>query len=210
MNPNHADADLKSLLVESDIEAGKNAYFGSATNYAQFISGVLSFFGTARIDWRKITANNITQGNGTHSGTTGDNSGLVGDITVAHDGNFYHIDEAGADPGLELTVEFVGVTAFNWVNIYASYDGAATHSVQIALYNFNTTTWDCFDAFPTTQAEVATAGEYTLENHNFIVPDDTDYIGTGGDVGDVRVRIRHTMMGNANHDLDLDIVALYQ
>ena len=160
--------------------------------------------------WTKITADNITQGAGTHSGTTGDTSGFVADIAVAHDGNFYHIDEAGADPGFELTVEFVGVTAFNWVQILASYDGGTGHSVQIALYNFNTATWDVYNAFATSQAEVATPGEYTLQNMSFFLPSDTDYIGTGGDAGDVRVRFRHTSMGNAAHDLDMDVVALYQ
>jgi hypothetical protein len=174
------------------------------TNYMSVdTAGDVSFTGTSRLAWTKTTANNITQGNGTHTGT-------VSNLQTAHDGSFYHIDEAAVDPGFELTIEFVSVTGFNWVQILGTYDGSATHSVQIALYNFNTTTWDCFGAFPNSQAEVATAGEYTLGNESFFVPDDDNYIGTGGDSGDVRVRIRHTMTGNAAHDIDLDVVALYQ
>jgi hypothetical protein len=198
---------------ELDLKTDGNITFGDGgiTNYTNIDSeGTITQAGTARIDWGKITANNITQGNGTHSGTTGGGGGLVGDIQTAFDGNFYHIDEVGSDPGFELTVEFTSVTAFNWVNILATYDGAATHPVQIALYNFNTTTWDGYDAFSVSQAEVVTSGEYTLENHDFFVPSDTNYIGTGGDSGDVRIRIRHTALGNAAHDLDLDVVALYQ
>lgn len=192
-----------------DMNVGLNV--GDGTNMTKVdTTGDMTFAGTARIDWTKITANNITQGNGTHSGTTGDNSGLVGDLTVAHDGNFYHIDEAAADPGFELTVEFVSVTAFNWVQILATYDGANTHPTQIALYNFSTTTWDVFGAFAVSQAEVATAGEYTLGNKSFFVPSDTNYVGTGGDAGDVRVRFRHTITGNPAHDVDIDVVALYQ
>jgi hypothetical protein len=184
---------------------------GGAANYSEHKSdGSVEFHGTARIDWQKITANNITKGNGTHSGTTGDNAGYVADLDTAHDGESYHIDEAAADPGFELTIEFTSVTAFNWVNVLGSYDGANTHSVQIALYNFDTTTWDCFDSFSPSQAEIATAGEYTFQNHDFFVPDDTNYIGTGGDAGDVRVRLRHTMQGDASHDIDIDCVALYQ
>lgn len=186
-----------------------------ATNYSLFAqaTGALSFVGAARINWTKITADNITQGNGTHSGTTGGGGGLVGDIQIAHDGNFYHIDEANADPGFELTVEFVSVVAFNWVNIMGVYDGQASHMVQIALYNFNTTTWDCFGAFdPSGNPEVVTVGSYTLKDKSFFVPDDSDYIGTSGDAGDVRVRIRHTLAGNGNpsDDFDLDVVALYR
>ena len=184
--------------------------FGDATNYTEIESeGSIKQHGTARIKWTKITANNITKGNGTHSGTTGDNAGYVADLQVAHDTNFYHIDEAAANPGFELTVEFTSVVAFNWVNIYAIYDGSAAHSINICLYNFSTTAWDCFDAFSTAQAEVATADEYTLQNHDFLVPDDTNYIGTGGDAGDVRVKFAHEIQGNANHDFDVDVVALY-
>jgi hypothetical protein len=154
-----------------------------------------------RLNPEKITANNITQGAGGHGAHT------VADLQEAHDGNFYHIDETATDPGWELTVEFVGVTAFSRVNCFASYDGA--HKGNISLYNFRTATWDCFDAFSPSQAEVVTAGEYTIQNHDFEVPDDTDYIGSGADDGDVRGKFAHEVNGNANDDLDIDVVALY-
>lgn len=208
-----SDADgTLDLYSGGTIELHDATNIGDGTNESQFASnGTVSFAGTARIGWTKITANNITKGNGTHSGTTGDNAGYVADLQTAGDGNFYHIDEAAADPGWELTIEFTSVTAFNFVKILATYDGQSTHTAQISLYNFNNTTWDCFDSFMNQgEAEVSTAGEYTLENHDFFVPDDSDYIGTAGDAGDVRVRFRHTSGGNANDDLDIDVVALYQ
>jgi len=183
---------------------------GGSTNYTIFdVDGDISQSGTARIDWTKITANSITQGNGTHSGTVGGQGGEVGDIQTAGDGNFYHIDEQHADPGFELTIHFTSVTAFNWVKILATYKGQASHMVQISVYNNSTTTWDCFDALHSSgRAEVATAGEYTLKNCDFFVPDDTNYISGGN----VNVRIRHTFNGNGNtsDDLDVDVVALYQ
>lgn len=189
------------------IDDSGNVYIGDAgtTNYFKIdVTGNISFHGTARINWAKITANNITQGNGGHGAFA------VADIQTKGDGNIYHIDETATDPGFELTTDFINVTAFNWVEIFATYDGAATHPVQISLYNFSNTTWDCFGAFAVSQAEITTAGEYTLENKSFFVPDDSDYIGTGGDAGDVRVRIRHTASGNASHDIDIDVIALYQ
>jgi hypothetical protein len=177
---------------------------GAPTNYTLLASdGTISQAGTARIDWTKITANNITQGNGTHTGT-------VANLQTAHDGSFYHIDEAAVDPGFELTIEFTSVTAFNWVQVMGIYDGLATHPVALLLYNFTQTRWDTFGDFKHNQGEVSTADEYTLGNESFFVPNDTEYIGTGGDAGDVRVKIRHAASGNAAHDFDLDVVALYQ
>lgn len=166
--------------------------------------GDIQQHGTAQIIWTKITADNITQGNGGHGASA------LSDLQTAHDGNFYHIDETATDPGFELTIEFVNVTSFNWVSCLAVYDGSIAHAVNISLYNFTQTRWDCFDAFSPAQAEVSTADEYTMQNHDFLVPDYTEYIGTGGDDGDVRVKIAHEITGNANHDIDIDCIALYQ
>jgi hypothetical protein len=193
------DPRIQSWKIKAGVD------IGDGTNYTAFdADGDIAFNGTARIDWAKITADNITQGAGTHGASA------LSDLQTAHDGNIYHIDEVAADPGFELTIEFVSVTSFNWVQINASYDGGTTHSIQIGLYNFSTTTWDVFGAFATSQAEIATAGEYSLQNMSFFVPADANYIGTGGDDGDVRVRFRHTSNGNANHDLDIGVVALYK
>jgi hypothetical protein len=178
---------------------------GDGTNYTEIdATGDVSFTGTARIDWGKITADNVTLNNGTTV------AGVVGDLQTLGDGNFYHVDEAAGAPGIDLEVEFVSVTAFNWVQIKAVYDGSTTHAVGIQLYNFNTTTWDTFNAAQTGQEDVSNAGEYILNSYDFFVPSDTNYIGTGGDAGDVRVRFHHTMAGNASHDLYIDVVALYQ
>jgi hypothetical protein len=175
------------------------------TNYTQIDSdGDVSFVGTARIDWTKITANSVTLTAGTTPAS------LVADLQTAHDGNFYHIDEAAATPGLDLIVDFVSVTAFNWVNAISCYTGSTSHAVAVQLYNWSTTTWDTFHCAQDAQCDVSTAGGYILCNQDFFVPSDTNYIGTGGNAGQVRVRFYHTMAGNAAHDLDIDVVALYQ
>lgn len=183
---------------------GTSLVIGDGTNEAAIDGdGDLSFAGTARIDWTKITADNITL-------TAGTSASAASDLQTHADGNFYHIDEAAATPGIHLEVEFVSVTAFNWVHVVAQYDGLTTHGVALQLYNFSTTTWDTFDSIETGYADVSTAGGYILGDHSFFVPDDSNYIGTGGDAGDVRVRFYHTPAGNSAHDLDIDVVALYQ
>ena len=49
-----------------------------------------------------------------------------------------------------------------------------------------------------------------LKNSSFFIPDDSDYIGTGGNDGEVRVRFNHPVTGVGIHDMYIDVVALYQ
>lgn len=185
---------------------GATGQFGNVAggNYSNFDSdGDISFVGTARIDWAKITANSITL-------TTGTSTDALSDLQTAHDGNFYSITEATGAPGSDLITDFVSVTSFNWVNIYATYEGAATHALAVQLYNWTQTRWDTFGCIQNAHANITTAGGYILCNHDFIVPNDAEYIGTGGDAGKVRVRLYHTASGNASHDLHIDVISLYK
>jgi len=168
-----------------------------AANYLAIkTDGSIEFNGTARIDWRKWTADSVTLAVGGAGGS------VVADLQTAHDGNIYSISEVAATPAIDLIVDFVNVTALNWIKILAYYDGASTHSVSIMVYNWNTTAWDTFDSL--------SGVEKTIVDHSIWLPDDTNYIGTGGNLGDVRVRFDHTMNGNNSHDLYIDVVALYQ
>jgi hypothetical protein len=184
------------------------ANIGAGANRVEIDNtGSTTFNGTARIDWAKVTAASITQGTGDHSGTTGDTSGLVGDLSTAFDGNYYHIDEVAA--GFDVIVHFTGVTAFNWVQCICNYQGSVSHAVMVQAYNWNTTTWDSYKIVPAAVDEFG-AGINTQGDSGFFVPDDINYVGTGGDVGKVDIRLLHSTAGNANHDFDVDCVALYQ
>ena len=165
----------------------------------------VTFVGTARIDWAKYTANSVTV---TVGGT--DATSVVANLRTAFDGLFFHLDEVAAAPAIDLIIDFINVTAFNWVQTLDVYKGSATHAVAIQLYNWITATWDTFNAAQSGQFDVTTAGGYIVDNHSFFVPSDTNYIGTGGSAGQVRVRYYHTMGGSAAHDLYIDCVALYQ
>lgn len=157
-------------------------------------TGAIKMLRTARIAWTKITANSITLDKGTSSET-------VTDLQTAHDGNIYNLSEVTGAPGQDLKIDFINVTAFNWIQILAYYNGSATHSVSIQVYNWDTTAWDTFDSMSTNE---------TMHNHSFFLPDDANYIGTDGNEGKVRVRFNHTQSGNASHDSYIDVVALYQ
>jgi hypothetical protein len=174
------------------------------TNYTQFSkAGVQTFTGTARIDWTKITADSVTLVTGSTP------AGVVADLQTRFDGNYYHIDEVAGVPGMDLIIDFVGVAAFNWVNVAAYYSGSVPHAgVTVQLWNWSSSAWDNFH-FYEHHTSVGTLAD-DITNADFFVPDDTNYIGTGGNAGQVRARLLHAAGGNAAHDHDIDVVALYQ
>jgi hypothetical protein len=180
---------------------------GDGTNYTQIDGdGDITQVGTARIDWTKKTAASLTL-------TAGTSAETVTDLQSSHDGTFYHITEAAATPGIDMYVEFTGITAFNWVHILGSYNGSSSHAVAIQLYDWTLAgdDWETWGSLQTAFEDVSTADGIILQNHSFFIPSDSKYIGTaGGDAGKVRVRFYHTMGGSAAHDLYLDVVALYQ
>jgi hypothetical protein len=174
----------------------------SDTNYtAVSATGDISQAGTARHNFTKYTANSITLDDGASSDT-------VSDLQTAHDGNVYRLEETATTPGFDLIVDFVSVTAFNKVFILASYEGSSSHGGSITLYNWNTTSWDSWA--DTAHKEYSASTPRLIGNESFRVWDDTNYIGTGGDAGKVRVRFHHPDAGNVAHDLYIDVCALYQ
>ncbi len=188
-------------LDDSDIDNARFVNVQILDNYGNGInvSDTISFINSARINWNKITAASVTLSAGTSANT-------VTDLQTANDGNTYAITEAAATPGITLIVDFNSVNAINWVEILATYDGAATHALEIELYNWTGTSWDHFGCSQNSESNSGTI----FCNASFFVPDDTNYIGTGGNAGKVRIRFNHPMAGNAAHDFYIDIAALHQ
>lgn len=125
----------------------------------------------------------------------------MADLQELFDGNTYQLAEVAATPGMDLIVDFVTVNKFNYVQILANYDGGSTHSISIQLWDWDTSQWLTWDSM--------SGIEKTIVNHGFYVPCGANYIGTGGDVGKVRVRLVHTQAGNNAHDAYIGVVALY-
>ena len=191
--------------MEGQIEAQGGGYFGGATNYTSIsATGVITQAGTARINWAKKTAASVTITVGDTDATS-----VVANLQTANDDNVFWVGETAAAPAIDMYVEFTSITAFNWVKILAQYEGAITHDLTIQLYKWVGTTWHTFNGLPAMNYDT-TAGSRTFCSGSFFVPSDTDYIGTGGDAGKVRVRFIHFITGNASHDFYIDEVALYQ
>ena len=149
----------------------------------------------AKFVWGKYTAASATLNYGTTAST-------VSDLQTANDGTLYTITEATGSPGIELVVSFTNVNAFNWVKILATYSGSSTHGISIELYNSGTVSWDRFDAMQNGYAGAGTV----FENHDFFIPDVTNYINSGV----VSIRILHFITGNISHRLYIEECSLYQ
>jgi hypothetical protein len=197
VEPNHATDNLSSVLIADDLEVQGESFFGTSSNYTKYSAGSRSQFGTARIAWRKITANGVTLGDGPP--TSADS---VTDLQTAHDGNIYTVSEIAGNAGQNLIVDFTGVTAFNRVELLARTEEQATHSltVQLEVTPFDDSTWHTWN----TMKDMAS--NQNMENYGFDVADDSAYINSGV----VKVRFVHEMNGNANDRWVFDVVALYQ
>jgi len=201
------ESDTEANMVFLDANGGTDGalYLGGSTNGVKIIKGGdLSFLGTSRIEWTKKTAASVTI---TAGGT--DASSVVANLQTENDGNIFHLDEAAATPGIDFYVEFTSITAFNWVLIRGNYSGGSTHAIGILLYDWVAAAWKHKSCIQDMVYDT-TAGQEVICNESFFVPSDTNFIGTGGDAGKVRVRFVHPMAGNASHDLYIDVVALYQ
>jgi hypothetical protein len=198
-----AIAETMRLNAAGLLTVPGGAVIGTGGNETQVsATGDISQAGTARRTWAKYTADSVTTTNGSPTGT-------VADLQTAHDGNFYLVTE-DAGGGFDTVVDFVSVTAFNYVRSSACYKGNGSHAVAVQLYNWTQTRWDSFDALHDEICDVTTVDGYVLDNTDFNVPDDTEYIGTGGNAGQVRVTYRHTPLSVANHTMNIDVCALYQ
>jgi hypothetical protein len=166
------------------------------TNYTQLAAdGTITFNGTARINWTKVTANGATLTNFTSADS-------VSDLQTANDGNTYTCTEV-AGGNNHLVVDFTSVNAFNWLRCLAYYDGNSVHNVvvQLEITPFDGSTWHTLDSIAH-----QTAATNTMEDHSFFIPDDAAYINSGT----VKVRFLHSAATTAGHTLVIDECSLYQ
>lgn len=167
----------------------------------------LIFSGLGRHEWTEIepTSVAIVDDHGTLDGTPS----TITDMQTEYDGLIYHVNEAAHTPGIEVIVDFTNITAFNWLRVKGSYVGAVTHALAIQLYDWVTLDWHTKCTMPHAVYNT-TANEEVIGNHECWIVDDTPYIGTGDNAGQIRIRLIHPMAGDNSHDLYIDHVALYQ
>jgi hypothetical protein len=135
------------------------------------------------------------------------NFGDVSDIlvygdydTVANTG-FYSVNDATGAPGHVEYIGFSNVSGFNRLNYNINYTANSGHTINFELYNYEYMHWDTF---------ATTTGAGSWQTFTLGVIDDTPYIGTGANLGNVTTRINHVSSGNVQHRTWIDYVALEQ
>ena len=127
---------------------------------------------------------------------TGTGTGSVTDVQTMFDGNVYNIAEAASTPGFDVEFNFTSVTKIRGVQVRLDYNGSATHNVQIALRNYNTSAWDVM---------FFTADTLDFNTFYALLPSNTNYIDGSNNS---KIRIYHASAGDAAHDIDIDYVSL--
>ena len=109
--------------------------------------------------------------------------------------NYMSISEAnGADP-LTIRFGFTGVGAINQVAIRGYYQGSASHTIAVEIYNYTAAGYEILGYMPI-RTDYAW---YVYPLYNY-----TDYLDSGA----TTVRLRHVENGVNTHDLFLDYVVL--
>ena len=127
------------------------------------------------------------------------NTGTIASILTASDyispGGYYSINDTATTPGYIAYVGFTTVTNFTRLVANVNYTVGSTHTIDIDLYNYLTSSWDTFAVY-----------SGTTNYYQFVlqVDNDTPYISSGV----VTARFYHASFGNTGHETRIDYVAL--
>jgi CRISPR/Cas system CMR subunit Cmr4 (Cas7 group RAMP superfamily)/cytoskeletal protein CcmA (bactofilin family) len=121
--------------------------------------------------------------------------GNLTSVQSINDYDFYNVSETGANPGFVIVVNFTGVEIFNQIYLEEYYDGKSGHTINVQLYNFNSSSYDSFGSI---------ADQVDFRFLSLEVLNSQDYISNSN----VSLRIYHDDSGNPNHDIIIDYVAL--
>lgn len=192
--------------IAGNLNVGGNIYSaGSRTLTAADLATVTYTADYITNDPTSVTGLSTVAGTSTSYGTY--NFGDVDDIrvygdydTVANTG-FYSVNDATGAPGHVEYIGFSNVAGFNRLNYNINYSANSGHTINFELYNYEYMHWDVF---------ATTTGAGSWQTFTLGIIDDTPYIGTGANLGNVTTRINHVSSGNVSHRTWIDYVALEQ
>lgn len=113
----------------------------------------------------------------------------------AYDGNSYNITEVAASPGLDLRLNFTGVTDFNQVIFRYKNTAGENHIMNLQIYDYDSSDWENYGT-------ASAVPSFTI--FEFGVFDSTSHISGGV----VQVRILTSSVGNPSHTHYFDWASL--
>lgn len=138
---------------------------------------------------------------GTYNFGDVDDIRVYGDYDTVANTGFYSVNDATGAPGHVEYIGFSNVAGFNRLNYNINYTANSGHTINFELYNYEYMHWDTF---------ATTTGAGSWQTFTLGIIDDSPYIGTGANLGNVTTRINHVSSGNVSHRTWIDYVALEQ
>lgn len=124
-------------------------------------------------------------------------------VTTAIDTSYLAVREGtgAATATNPLTVQFLftGIEAFDTLDLRMLYSGSVSHIIGIEFWNYNTSAWVRVDTV------LSSANYHELSEKVFGA---SNFIGTGGDEGGVKLQIIHDNSGVASHRCEFDLVSI--
>lgn len=116
-------------------------------------------------------------------------------ITTAYDGKNITIEEvSGADP-IDIKFNFTDVTDFDFGATIVWYEGSTSHTIEICLWNYVTSDWDCnWEITDNDNLELVSGTVFNSERY---IKD-----------GTVQLRYHHMQSGNPSHELYIDYISI--
>ena len=157
LNPNHATANLKSRLIEGELEVQEKAYFGGAANYVKIIDGDMVFVGAAGLSLGSCWGNEIGW---TQASAVQNTWYEISDADMT-DGQLHNVAHDGSG---KLTVANAGRYLCTWTLSGETDAGAGTH-IQATFSISGTETNDGMNHSETrgANAQIAMAGTAILD-----------------------------------------------
>jgi hypothetical protein len=195
-----------ALVVAGGVGIGGNLYIGGALTVAG--SSVITADDLLTITYPAAYITNdptefagLPAIAGTSTAYGSYNFGTVLDIRTFNDYNtatssgYYSINDAATTPGYIVYVGFENIVEFNRIVLNINYTPNSNHTINIDIYNHDTSAWDTFAIFS------GLPGWYQLA---LGLIDSQPYISGGN----VTLRLHHISGGSPSHRTWIDYVAL--
>ena len=191
----YGDGSELSNLPIPDLDDLTVTSFAMTTNPADGF--VMVSDGNGNGTWQYIGSTEISPSgiqviNGTN--TEGDLSSLQ-----TNDNASYVIQESTGVSPLDVNVTFSGVTDMSKFVIREYYSGLSSHHVEFQVWDWVGSTWE-------TYWDIVGQDGYTVITMPILDP--ASHIGTGDNLGNVKLRFHHVQTGVSTHYLSLDFIQL--
>ena len=132
-------------------------------------------------------------GFGSYSSGTLSGIQTYGDYT--NSSGYYALYDTATTPGFIVNVGFTSVTQFNKISLDINYAGSSSHTIDVDLYNWNTSSWETVQTY---------SGLGTFTTFQPGVIDSVPFINAGI----VSARLYHLSAGFPSHYTQIDYFAL--